>query len=66
MTETPPNDEMTASPALPTEAEPTHDEAVPTEAVGTEETHAVEPSSRKQDTIRDEIRAGWSRALRRG
>jgi hypothetical protein len=61
MTETPqPNEEAT-----PIQDEQRHDEPVSEAPLRAEDTADAQTSNRKQDTIRDEIRAGWCRALRR-
>lgn len=62
MTEAPRPDEA----AKPIQDEQRRDDPVSEAPLRAEDTLATEASNKKQDTIRDEIRAGWCRALRRG
>jgi hypothetical protein len=61
MTEAPRPDAV----AKPTQDEQRHDDPVSEAPLRAEDTPAAEASNKKQDTMRDEIRAGWCRALRR-
>lgn len=56
----PTSDQDDLSPAAPTPA------TAPEAAYEVEEPPVAELKHRKLNTIRDEIRAGWGRALRRG
>lgn len=64
MTEVPQPDRVVTP--TPTPVDPPHDEPPDGTFPGAEALPAGEAETRKQDTIRDEIRAGWCRALRRG
>ncbi len=64
MTEAPQPDRV-ATPT-PTPVAPLHDKPLAEASPRGEEPPTSEADTRKQDTMRDEIRAGWSRALRRG
>lgn len=66
MTEAPQPDQETNSTLIPTQAEPSHDDPVSDVPPGVADAPDAEAGNRKQETMRDEIRAGWCRALRRG
>ena len=66
MTEEPPSDRIAPEPIDPPQPEALHEDAAPETSANTDDAPATDSSAQKAETIRDEIRAGWSRALRRG
>jgi len=66
MTETPPPDQRAPENLLPPPPERLPDEPVSEASPGPEDDPTADTTTRQAEAMRDEIRAGWGRALRRG